>query len=72
MNLIDPIKEVASVLDSQGRSNNRTLVRATRKHLMTEFKPKARGGQLYVGDHQIEIVGTGETSAIETGWAWEE
>jgi hypothetical protein len=62
MSLIESIKQMAIVLDSQGRGENRILVRATRRYLIAHFKPRARGGQLYAGNHPIEIVGASDPS----------
>lgn len=56
MKLQDIIRQIAAHFDEKGRMDNEITVLGTRKTVMQHFKPKERGGQLFVGEHPINLV----------------
>ena len=55
MTIHDRIRDIAAVLDMNGRTDVEIRVIANRDYLMTQFKPKKRGGPLYCGDHKLVL-----------------
>ena len=50
------VKSLAWFLDRQAKQDRPITVLGTRKTLQKDFKPKERGGPLYVGSHELVIV----------------
>lgn len=50
------IQELAAVLDSQHKPTEKIWVRGSRQYLKRVFKPRVRGGSLFVGEHELVVV----------------
>ncbi len=53
--IVEQVVSLASVLDSQHKPSAPIRVAASRATLMPVFKPRERGGPLYVGEHEIVL-----------------
>ena len=65
MRLQDIIRQIADHFDQKGRLDNEITVLGTRKTVMQHFKPKQRGGTLYVGEHPINLVARNKSPQLD-------
>lgn len=65
MTLQNIIRQIAAHFDEKGRLDNEITVLGTRQTVMRHFKPKKRGGQLYVGEHPINLVAKNKAPQLD-------
>lgn len=56
----EAIKRLARHFDERGQKDRRITVVGSRAYIRQVFKPKKRGGPLYIGEHELQLKDRGE------------
>lgn len=65
--LSERIESIAWTLDHQGKVDCPIRIRGGRSYLMKWFKPKTRGGPLFLGEHELVLLARDKAKPEQMG-----